>query len=147
MCAGAQSLLQLRLVEITTRLHLQLLFFMRFRRLTSLLSGICALSFTLGLGNVSCKNTSPTDSGGKSAATSEHSGMNQQSGGDQTHQKPCESSAVVCCQAMTSCGLSVSLGQTTPRGAWAPADAGALPSLVQVAVNFVIPPEPPPPKA
>lgn len=119
---------------------------MRFRRLTSLLSGICALSFTLGQGNVSCKSTSSTDSG-KSAATSDHSGMNQRSGGEQTHHKPCESSAVVCCQAMTSCGLSVSLGQTTPRNEWAPRDTGALPSLVQVALNFVIPPEPPPPKA
>ena len=120
---------------------------MRFHRLTALLSGICALSFTLGQGNVSCKNTSSTDSSAKSAAASEHSGMNRQSGGEQTPQKPCESSAVVCCQAMTSCGLSVSLGQTTPRDAWAPRDAGALPSLVQVALNFVIPPEPPPPKA
>ena len=128
------------------QLHVRLLFFMRLRRLTSLVSGICALSFTLGQGNVPCKNTSSMDSSAKSATTSEHSGMNQPSG-DQTQQKPCESATAVCCQAMTSCGIAVSLSVQTARVEWAPADAGARPSLIQIHLNFVIPPEPPPPKA
>ena len=120
---------------------------MRFRRLTALFSGLSALSLTLGQGNVSCKNPSATDSGAKSVAAAEHVGMNQQSGGEQRHQKPCDSSAVVCCQAMTSCGLSVSPSGTTSRDEWTPPDADAPPSLVQAALNRITPPEPPPPQA
>ena len=120
---------------------------MRFRRLAALLSGICALSLTLGQGNVSCKNASAKVSSAKSVAASEHSGMHQQPGGEQGHQKPCESSAVACCQAMTSCGLSVSLSEMTSREELMPRDAGGPPSLLQVALNRSIPAEPPPPTA
>ena len=128
-------------------MHLRLQFVMRLRRLTALLSGICALSFTLGQGSVSCKNTRSSGSGAMSAAANAHSGMNQRSGEKQTHHKPCEFSAVVCCQAMTSCGVSVSVDQTTPRDGGAARDTGTLPLLVQVGLNLIIPPEPPPPKA
>lgn len=119
---------------------------MRFRRLTALFSGLCALSLILGPGRVSCKNTIATDSDMPSAAAGDHSGRNQHDGAKQTQHKPCESSTVVCCNAMTSCGLSASLGERMSRGERGRRDAGALPPLVQVALNLVIPPDPPPPK-
>ena len=127
--------------------HPRLQFVMRLRRLTALLSGICALSFTLGQGSVSCKNTSSSGSSAMSAAANAHSGMNEHRGEKQTHHKPCESSAVVCCQAMASCGVSVSIDQTTRRDGWIGRETGTLPSHVQVGLNLIIPPEPPPPKS
>ena len=119
---------------------------MRFRRLTAAFSGLCVLSLTLGQWSVACKSTSATDGSDKMATSSEHAGMPQH-GGQQDRQKPCESSAVVCCQAMTSCGMSITLSASTSRDELVPTDTSAAPSLVQLALDRIIPPDPPPPKA
>jgi len=120
---------------------------MRFRRSVSILSGICALSLTLGRSINGCENTSGEALIGGSAATSEHVGMPMQSQGDGERQKPCKFSAVVCCQAMTSCGLAVGLARTVSTSN-ALSRENRLPARpFQIALNRITPPEPPPPKA
>jgi len=119
---------------------------MRFRRSVSILSGICALSLTLGRSNSGCENTGGEMRAAVSVATSAHAEMPMQSGtGDQ--QKPCKSSAVVCCQAMTSCGLSIQLARTASTSD-ALSRKDQLPTAAfQTPLDRITPPEPPPPKA
>ena len=81
------------------------------------------------------------------AVTNVHAGMPMQSQGDGDQQMPCKSSAVVCCQAMTSCGLSIQLGRTVSGGDTFPSE-DRLPAVpFQTPLNRITLPEPPPPKA
>jgi len=116
---------------------------MELRRSVAILSAICALSLTLAPGNSGCGN----QHSGIAAAAGEHGGMHTGSQGDREQQKPCKSSTVVCCQAMTSCGLSVQITNTVSTDDALLAENSLPPAPLQVALNRITPPEPPPPKA
>lgn len=68
-----------------------------------------------------------------------------QQGGEQ--HKPCKSSTIICCQAMTSCGLSVQLARTVPTDDVVLGDSQLPPARFQADLERISPPEPPPPKA
>ena len=143
---SARSLPRIQSTSLVEQLRLPLISFMRFRRLTAALSGLCVLSLTLGQWGAACSSTSATDGKPKSSMASEHAGMPQHDG-RHDRQKPCESSAIVCCQAMTSCGMSMTLSASTSREELVPRDNRVPQSLVQFALDRIIPPDPPPPKA
>lgn len=119
---------------------------MRFRRSISILSGICALSLTLGRSDSDCENAGSEMRVAASGATSAHAEMPMQSHTGDQH-KPCESATAACCQAMTSCGLSIQLTRTaSDRDALSRKDL--LPAApLQIPLDRITPPEPPPPKA
>jgi hypothetical protein len=119
---------------------------MRFRRSLSLLSGLCALSLTLCPGNSGCENDRGESHATLPATATQHAAMPMPSQ-DGNDQKPCGSAAVVCCHAMTSCGMSVQVSSTVstiydlPRG-------NCIPTVpFQTALTRILSPEPPPPKA
>jgi hypothetical protein len=62
-------------------------------------------------------------------------------------EKPCKTSTVVCCKAMTSCGITLKLERIVAPYR-VPAARNEPPATpLQVAINHVSPPDPPPPKA
>lgn len=81
------------------------------------------------------------------SAASEHGGMHTEAQGDGGQQKPCTSSTIICCQAMTSCELSVQLARTVSTQDVLPGDDQLPPTPFQAALERITPPEPPPPKA
>ena len=104
------------------------------------------MSLTVGQWSVACDTMSATDGAGKAATASEHAAMPKHAR-QHDRQKPCESSAIVCCQAMTSCGMSITLSVSTSRDEVVPTNPRIAPSLVQFALDRITPPDPPPPKA
>jgi hypothetical protein len=85
---------------------------------------------------------------GVTAAQSMQVGMPMPSNGsDEQQHTPCRSPAVVCCQAMTSCGLSVQLARSILTADEFSRD-DQLPAIpFRTPLDRVTPPEPPPPKA
>src|SRR4051794_10375689 len=119
---------------------------MRFRRSVGTLSGICVLSLTLGLINSTCEGTNGSSQSMTSAASG-HSGMHTESPSDKEQQKPCKFSAVLCCQAMTSCGLSAQLARTVATQDVVPGSQTLPSASFRAVLSRITPPEPPPPKA
>ena len=116
---------------------------MQFRRAVAMLSGLCVLSLTIGRSESSCEQTK-----GVAAAASmdDHGGMHAQSQGAEQQHKPCKSSTVVCCDAMTSCGLAVQLTPVSEQAVQT-AESPVPSAPLQVALYRTTPPELPPPKA
>jgi hypothetical protein len=116
---------------------------MRFRRSIGLLSTVCVLSLTIGRSTSGCERSSVDLHRGASAHASSH--MDARHGDE--HEKPCKTSTVVCCKAMTSCGISLKLERIVADYS-GPSGRNQLPAtLLLVAINHVSPPDPPPPKA
>src|SRR5450759_1004890 len=120
---------------------------MQLRRLSGLLCGICTLSLTLGPSNNGCerRNVEATSTAA-SVPTSHHAGMHG-SPVSADKQQPCNSSAPVCCQAMTSCGPTIVLSRTASADAQLPAAAAVAPPTLEIPNSRTAAPEPPPPKA
>jgi len=77
----------------------------------------------------------------------DHGAVNAASEGRTKHPKPCKSSAIICCQAMTACGLSARLSATVSTEDAFPADNQLPTDPGQAALSRITPPDPPPPKA
>lgn len=119
---------------------------MGFRRSVAAISGICALSLTLGRGNTGCEKA-PGDLQSVASIATAHGDMHSESQHQSDRQKPCKSTAVVCCMAMTSCGLSLQLTRVVSTELVRP-NGSALPTApFQSSLNRIPAPEPPPPKA
>lgn len=119
---------------------------MRFRRSIASFAGICVLSLTLGRTTSACENTNRNIHTAASA-TSEHGGSHPLTPVDGQQQKPCKSSAVACCQAMASCGLSVQSARTVTTDDFLSGRCDLPPVRFQAVPSRITPPEPPPPKA
>ena|ERR1700680_467783 len=120
---------------------------MQFRRSVGILTGICALSLTLGRSSEGCEKGSLQSRTAAAVTMSGHGGMHHQSPVDGGGQKPCTSSTLVCCQAMTSCGVSASVGRTVSTDDLLPGGATLPATPFQTPLKRVTAPEPPPPKA
>lgn len=116
---------------------------MQLRRAVAMLSGLCVLSLTIGRMESSCEQTNGVPA---TASMDEHGGMHAQAQGAEQQHKPCKSSTVVCCDAMTSCGLAVQLTAASTQ-AVRTADRAVPAAPLQVAPYRTTPPELPPPKA
>lgn len=76
-----------------------------------------------------------------------HGAMHHQSPATGGGQKPCTSATLECCQAMTSCGVSASLGRTVSSDHLVGGGAVLPSGPFQTPLRRVTAPEPPPPKA
>jgi len=71
-----------------------------------------------------------------------------QSGGDQHHEKPCDTPTQAdCCQALVSCSLLVAVSHNGQSSSVPSAHDGVLAAIVSLPLSPIVPPDPPPPKA
>jgi hypothetical protein len=123
------------------------------RRLIGILTGMCALSLTLGRTAQGCErrhNAALLSSPSMTMAQhtgSQHTGSQHTPPAKQHQGESCDSSTVVCCQAMTSCGVTFAPGPRAMGDAEFAAAARVTQIEFQTPLSRVATPETPPPKA
>ena len=118
------------------------------RRFIGILTGFCILSLTLGRVGAACeRGSAQAPSASPSMAMTQHPGGQHQSPANQQQHKSCDSSTVVCCQAMTSCGLTLALGRAASAGNELFAASRVTDVSLQTLLSRIAAPETPPPKA
>lgn len=122
--------------------------FMLARRFIGVLSGFCVLSLTLGRVESGCERPSAqAPSASTSMTMTQHGGAQHGLPAKQQQHKSCDSSTVVCCQAMTSCGLTLALSRTASAGHELSAASRGSDVSLQTPASRIAAPETPPPKA
>jgi hypothetical protein len=122
--------------------------FMLARRFIGMLTGFCVLSLTLGRVGAGCERPSaPPPSASTSMTMTDHAGAQHELPAKHQQHTSCDSSSVVCCQAMTSCGLTLALSRTASAGDEFPAVSRVSDVSLQTLVSRIAAPETPPPKA
>src|ERR1700687_3806358 len=118
------------------------------RRFIGMLTGICALSLTLGRSAEGCERPNAKAPPASASMTmAQHAAAQHESPASRHHGKSCDSSTVVCCQAMTSCGLTFAAGPTDSAGAELSAATRVTQIELQTPLSRIAGPETPPPKA
>jgi len=118
------------------------------RRFIATLTGICALSLTLGRSAEGCERpNAKVASASPSMTMAQHAGAQHESPANRHQGKSCDSSTVICCQAMTSCGLTFAAGSMASAGTEFSAATRVTQIELQTPLSRVAAPETPPPKA
>jgi hypothetical protein len=112
------------------------------------MSGICALYLTVGAADLPCNDHSRDGISGSDMGLMVHlDGSHRLPAQKNEQSKPCKSSPIPCCVAMTSCGATIALGESASSSGF-PIASQIAPSLhFAHPLSRIAAPEPPPPKA
>ncbi len=118
------------------------------RQVVGILTGICVLYLTVGAADASCNDHSRHGGSEVADASMLHQdGSAHNLPANKSEQpKPCQSSAIPCCVAMTSCG-TIALAAGNSSTALSIAVQVAPPFELTAPLSRIAAPEPPPPKA
>ena len=117
------------------------------RGVIGIFTGICALSLTLGRSAQGCERpNAKAPSLSTSMTMAQHTGAQHMPPANQHQGKSCDSATVVCCQAMTSCGLTFAAGRSASAGAELSAATRVTLIEFQTPLSHITTPETPPPK-